>query len=695
MQLGLRRTTSHVGSTATLSLYLSHFDATLLLPNWGNARFNSSSHSESLSRNATTQRHKRFEKVTEIAIGKQTQARNVPMNKQRLGFQLFALAAMGLFTACGSDGTAGLDSFPSVDQEFIADPLPYEDCGDGYCAPSEEGVCSIDCGASYCGDGACNSTNETCSTCPDDCGACFDPNVINVPGTPQLDTMTNLRALAQQLGVPPHVAGIPNIQSYLQNVSPVKGPTIADAYPHNTVSVQDFMNKLFQNGTWQTTPTAPTTTNLPNDQYGCTLRQINAMVAPDQLVSFDMGAGLLFPSALNQGRFINLGLGGLMPINVPYTKRKPVHLVSTLYQTGTAATATATDVYSTMGNMIQAANAAGAFGQSVVYYDLQSASSLEEAAAKFKLDVNVFGAGVKATFSNITSTQNNTVFVNLTQNMFAVFADLQGYTPPMGLFNSNLTVGDLEQLGDVGELAYDNLPTFNRATIYGRSMLVGITSTVSKQELEAAVDVAWLKNSAQATYQQKKIIENSQVRFFAYGGPAEPQLETIKSGNWRDYFTMMNVPLNTLKPLGYEVRRLDNQPAAMLRSTSYTERTCPPVIHPVKLELRDLYKTIDVYVRPNSGAPWQAILNTGSNTTLNLNPYLAGADDEMLIHANGGRPYFLASWQWKVNMKIFVDNATTPYINLAKGCTSCNSKDVWICKINKYLGAPGISCTAL
>ncbi len=41
-------------------------------------------------------------------------------------------------------------------------------CGDGVCAPSEVGVCDLDCGIVWCGDGICQPGEEF--SCNIDCG---------------------------------------------------------------------------------------------------------------------------------------------------------------------------------------------------------------------------------------------------------------------------------------------------------------------------------------------------------------------------------------------------------------------------------------------------------------------------------------------------------------------------------------------
>lgn len=585
--------------------------------------------------------------------------------------QKAAQAASELLSRQGGD---------KVQQQRYEEPYGY--CGDYMCSVDEQGWCPEDCGySSYCGDGVCDGYyGEDCSSCANDCGTCYDPDTIYLPGTPQSAPISDLYAKSESLGVPPMVAGVPNIESYLQNQSSFH----TSSYPSGATGVQDFMNRLFQSGIWANTAPGETVTPLAPDANGCQLRRVDAQYNPEELVNFDAGAGLLFPSALNQGQYINLGVGSLSPIHVPFYQRNPVKLVATFWQTGTAPTGTSTDVYSTVGQMIQAAHASGGITPSTAYFEMQSASSLQEAAVKMKLDAKVLGGNISATFNSSNSSQSNTVFVRFTQSLFTVFQDLQGYTPAGAQFNNSFGVPDLENLGNMGELGYDNLPTYVRAVTYGRMLIFSVTSTSSKSELQTAINAVYGANSGSASYEQKKIINESTLRVFGYGGPAEPQVAAIKSGNWQDYFTMMNVPLSSLKPIGYEVRRMNDQLATMSRTTSYTERTCPGV-HKIRVELSDSYKETRAYIRKTGSTNFDEIMYSTGYASGEINQHLVGSDDELKVTMTVGQPGWLQAYQGRVRLKVFVDGVLK--FEDYYSCSHCHSKDpVWVLNVNQYTG---------
>jgi hypothetical protein len=452
--------------------------------------------------------------------------------------------------------------------------FPPVECGDGLCDISEVDWCFIDC--SYvplpCGDGYC-SDSETCSSCEQDCGICDTSGVINVPGYPEVAPVSEMYERAEQLGIPPSVAGVPNIEEFLQSGYP-GGSVSQSSYPYPATSLQDFINKLFLGGVWQNNSPFYTPGAWASDAFGCQVRQVTERYNVRELVSFNRAADLLFPSALNQGVYINIGFGALTPLHVvssgPSPQRKPVNLVGTFTQMATSPTATVGDIYASIGQMINTANANGKISLGTVYPEIKSAASLDEVAAKFKLDLGILGASVTPNNNN----GRNTVFVLARQPLFAIFQDLGGFTPTLAQFNpSTFGVQNFYNLGDMNELGYDNLPTYVRYVTYGRMVLFSVSATSTQADLEAAANAFYTGN---ATGQQQNIIQNSVIQIVARAGAGPLQEAELKvHGHWQDSFNLMNVPVTSIQPIAFEVRRLDDQLATMSRTKAYTERTCP------------------------------------------------------------------------------------------------------------------------
>jgi hypothetical protein len=528
-----------------------------------------------------------------------------------------------------------------------------------------------------CGDGVC-SFSETCSSCSFDCGSCTPPpDIIQVPGSPTLIPMSALYSRAASLGVSPMTAGVPGISAFMRRPVPF-------SYPIGASSVTDFMNRLFQNGIWANTTPGQTETALPPDANGCQLKQIDAMYQPSEFVSFDTGAGLLFPGALLQGRYVNLGIGSVIPLHIPAAARRQVVLVDTMGDTAVAPSPAAADVYPAISGMIQQAQQRGAYTQAETAFEMTTASSLGEAASKFKLDAKLLGGSISASFSQSSSTQSNTVFVRYVQSLFSVFQDLGGATPTAAEIG-NYSVGELEGLGANGELGYDNLPTYIRNVTYGRMLIFSLTSTASRTDLEAAVNAVYGSATASASTSQRTIIQNSTLRVFSYGGATAATDAVIRSGNWQSYFTMMDVPLATLRPLGYEVRRLDDVLAAMSRTTSYTQRTCngPKRIHVV---LSNTYKNAFIDVKASGAVSYQRVGQTVNGfTDVDITDYLAGSNDKVKISVQVGSTDIFNPSHAHVQVEVYADGTlmrSFPYWE----CNRCNSQDVRAFLVNQFTG---------
>ncbi|HSR95882.1 MAG TPA: thiol-activated cytolysin family protein [Kofleriaceae bacterium] len=561
--------------------------------------------------------------------------------------------------------------------------LPVDgDPGRGAAAQSRD-LCPFgddSCPTGFCGDGVCTD-DETCDSCSLDCGPCFDPDIINVPGTPQLITMDQLRDQARALGVSPLLAGVPNIEQFLQR-------PVFFAYPTDGTSTSDFMLKLFRSGNWSTLPPGQATTPTGDDGT-CRTEQVDATYQPDDFVTFAVGDGLLFPSALLQGKYVSTGGDTVVPLHVPYTSRNPVYLLSTFYDGGfsnaaVAPTSTATDVYAAISQMIQTANAQGTIGIGKVTVDIKLASSFEEAMTKFGFDAKLFGASVSGSFSSSHTTQSNSVFVKYQQSLFSISQDLQGFTPTQAELGAGVTVADLENLGAAGELGYDNLPAYIRNVVYGRVLIFSLTSTTSESELDAAVHAVYGTSSGSATTAQRAIVQNSEIHMFAFGGPSAPVQAVIKSGNPMSYFSLENVPRSTLLPIGYEVRRFDDLVAAMSRTTSYTRRICNGPKE-IDVELSDTYKNGTIYVKAAGGQ--ERILGRTSNGFVNVNatPYLAGGNDKIKINVQVGSTDVFNPSHGHTKIDFFYDGAHV-MDSPRWSCNRCNSQDVRAFLVDKFSG---------
>ncbi|GGJ67119.1 hypothetical protein GCM10008939_09170 [Deinococcus aquiradiocola] len=591
----------------------------------------------------------------------------------RLRLALVSTALVAL-SACGTTPVPSAKDSANVRTQYV---LPEEPCD-----PT-----SIDCGSGGGGGG------EPTGPGPDD---------VYLPAATSLAPMSELRQRAQQLGVSPLTAGLPNINQVISASGPAQRGMQAQTVPTSANDTQDYVNQLFRMGQWTNGAPGQNSVPLPPDQ-GCDLERVDVTSNPEDLVSFDPSS-MLYPGALVQGQYVNLGVGALNPINVPSTLRKPIALGTDLYlsatgQTATANPATMNEVNTQIGNMIRTAQSQNALPGAAVYFESFTASSLNEAAVKMGLDVHALGAGIQTRFSNVSSDARNTVFVRMNQSIFRVAQDLNGNTPVQGLFNSSFGVNDLNALAARGEIDSANLPTYVSDEVFGRMLVFSLSSNVSSQELDASVKAVYRENeekkaggSFTASAHDKQVVNEAVVRVFGWGGLADPTISVIRSGSWLSYFDGQNVPLSSLKPLSFTLRRWDNQLATMTRTTSYTKRTCSPR-HKVEVEVSELGGDASVGLKTSGALNFDTVKNlsgTSASGRLNVSNLMSGGDDEIKVSASAYDPGFLKRYRWQVRVKVFVDNVER--LNEYRSCTGCHSQDpVFIIGANSTTGTVNLN----
>lgn len=102
---------------------------------------------------------------------------NYPLDNLTGTLNIKLVATDEIWGSCSPYGQVAIDWVEISGYECLSQE-PY--CGDGTCYDDETCLtCPEDCGSCeqdpYCGDGTCDN-NETCSTCPEDCGSCsVDP----------------------------------------------------------------------------------------------------------------------------------------------------------------------------------------------------------------------------------------------------------------------------------------------------------------------------------------------------------------------------------------------------------------------------------------------------------------------------------------------------------------------------------------
>ncbi|WP_019012427.1 thiol-activated cytolysin family protein [Deinococcus aquatilis] len=334
-----------------------------------------------------------------------------------------------------------------------------------------------------------------------------------------------------------------------------------------------------------------TTQNEDGRDFSCRVDSYDITRTPDDIVTFDPDAGLMWPGALLQGEGVALGLGSLRPLSVPASQRMPVTLSLDLLTGNNRAVVvnpSNSTVAQAVGSLVEQAQRSRIdYGSSVSYKKTES-YSLEQSALALGLDAAYLGASVRGRLSFGNKASEHSVTAFFIQKAFTVSVGLDGQRPGAALLGNRVPVADLVTLAHAKELTYDNLPTYVSSVTYGRVLMFRVTSAYSASEMQAALDASYQAVAAggRASFSAKEqqVLNESRIEVVSVGGPFQATAQTIRSGSLSDYFKG-NVPLTSFKPISYVVRLMSNNAiAAMSRTTQYNVTICTP--NPIGIRLK-------------------------------------------------------------------------------------------------------------
>ena len=497
----------------------------------------------------------------------------------------------------------------------------------------------------------------------------IDPEYISMPGTPTL-VPWNRDNIAPS------------------SVAAAKGSSISAQWvPTSATDREDYVRQLFTRVNQNVT--APSTTPVPGSQVvdgRCTLEDVNAISAPEQLLAEQSTASTVFPSVILQGRFLTVQGNSPTPIHVPSSQRAPVRLVDSYLNTATMATSSYTDYAQALRQMLVAANANGDFAQSNIMFDVQSASTIEEASRKFNLDFKAYGANVKTKLDSSSVSSENSVYAVFYQNLYNVRVDLSGNYPVNGLFNSSFGLSDITALGNNGEIDSTNPPAYATGTTLGRMLIVRVSSNATTSELEAAVNVTFKQGSGGMSLRDKEVMNSSHITVYAAGGPAEPQIAVLKSGNYQSYFDTSRIAISSLMPMAHTINYWDDSLMKVNRTYAYKTRVCQPMpSKKVELRFREVYENAVIEVKPSGTNTFKRLNYSGNPGTVNVSPELLAEDAQIRIGVIGKSPSWYESFRWKMHVDLLVDGVVKD--TFSRNCYGCHSEGnlaTWT--VNKFTG---------
>jgi hypothetical protein len=322
----------------------------------------------------------------------------------------------------------------------------------------------------------------------------------------------------------------------------------------------------------------PVDTTLVHDNldYNCSVSRYSITETPREITVFSPDADIMWPGALLQGQKYAGGLGSLGEL--PIRQRAPLKVFIDLLTEDsgrTVANPDAASVASAIGELIQDATNAGHIAGSSIFFDQTTTHSLEQASLDLGISVNYLGTQVRSSLSYDQTVTEHTLTAYFTQKMFTVSV-VQPQTPS-AFFSADFTVERLNEQIGLGRIGPNNLPTYISSVVYGRMLMLTMTSSRSIEEMRAALTASRDGiGSGSVAAGHLAVLNESRIQVSTVGGVDDGVEGLIASGRLSEYFAA-NAPLTSARPLSYTVRNLaDNSIAKVSETTEYAISSCTP-----------------------------------------------------------------------------------------------------------------------
>jgi hypothetical protein len=351
---------------------------------------------------------------------------------------------------------------------------------------------------------------------------------------------------------------------------------------HNLKGINNN-SPIITNGSRRTEATSEYTPD-PNQPYNkfknnCSSYEVSIENQPKKIVEFTPNASVLWLGALVQGRGIEKGISSLAPLNFGTRSNLGITcndlVAANSIIVNNPSNTTVNDGIKTILRQAIASNFKNGFK---TYFNLIETSSFENVLANMGLSCTYAGFQAKLDATILNSSVKKSYIAYFNQEAFTFSIDIP--QKPSAFFAPSVTIKDLNDQMNLGNINDNNLPVCISSITYGRILMVKITSANSKDSITTALNASYdgtftAKGYFNSNYQ--KILNESQFEVVAIGGPTAGVESLIKSGHLNDYFAVP-ADLSVYKPLFYEFINLgNNSPARYLESTKYTITECTPV----------------------------------------------------------------------------------------------------------------------
>lgn len=309
-------------------------------------------------------------------------------------------------------------------------------------------------------------------------------------------------------------------------------------------------------------------------QYSCTTTPYSITQNPDRITVFNPDAEILWLGGLLQGKGHLGGLGSLAEL--PIRQRAPLTVFIDLLSqnvTRTVVDPDAGSVQEAVGELVEQATNAGHKAGSTIFFDKRETHSVEQGSLALGVSARYMGTTVTTKLEYAQAREENTLTAYFVQRMYTASMVLP--QTPSTVFSDELTQQMVDEQVSAGALGPDNLPTFISSIVYGRMLLVTMTSTRTYEEMKAALEASNAAiGSGSIADEHKQVLQESEIKIAAVGGDESGLIEKIEQGRLGEYLDG-GLELTQARPLSYTVRNLaDNSIATVSETTSYSLKQC-------------------------------------------------------------------------------------------------------------------------
>jgi len=332
-------------------------------------------------------------------------------------------------------------------------------------------------------------------------------------------------------------------------------------------------------GVVQDEPTGPEVIDLETGDgstFVCSATPRSIEATPAQLTTFAPGIEALYVGSLIQGDSYLGGMETMKELNI--RQRAPLAITIDLLNYNNSATVADPDAQSVsdaVGELIQAATDTGhAAGRNMTWNKTDS-YCLEQSLLELGFSAKYGLGAVSGNLSYSETREEHTITAFFKDEMFRV-SMVQPQTPS-DLFSDAFTQEELDEQIALGTIGSDNPPVYVSSIVYGRIMVMTMTSTYSAAEMKAALQASYGNIDGSLSGEHLEVLDSSNIEIHTVGGSAEATQSFIASGNLGDYFAV-DAPLTTAKALTYTLRTLSgnqiNDVAYVSETTVYDAVEC-------------------------------------------------------------------------------------------------------------------------